>query len=328
MNLDQKYKNKNVLITGGLGFIGSNLARALVDLGAKVTILDALLSPYGGNMFNIHDIEVEFYEGDIRNKETVEKLIKNKDYIFNLAAQVDYLHSQNKPFLDLEINCAGHLTVLEACRQFNKQAVILFSGSRMMYGRIEYNPVDENHPTQPLSIYGVNKLAGEKYYQMYNSVYGLKTVALRIANPYGPRQQMKHSSYGIVNWFVRSAMENKKITIFGEGSQIRDYVYVGDIAEAMLRTAATDKAYGDTFNLGSGKGTRFYDMAKEVVRTVGKGSIVNVDWPKDYFNVETGDYISDISKLKNTTGWSPKISLNEGIIKTFDYYLENKRHYW
>ena len=324
------YKGKEIVITGGLGLIGSTIAHRLVALGAKITILDAELPRYGGNHFNIESIKksVSFVKGDIRDKAVLDYLVMSKDIIFNLAAQVDYNYSQEDPFLDLDINCRGHLTLLESCRKFNKNIKIVFAGSRMEYGKILQNPVNENHPTNPLSIYGVHKLTAEKYHQAYFNHYGIRCVCFRITNPYGPRSQMKHPYYSILNWFIRQAMEGKDITVFGDGQQIRDYVFVEDIAEAMIIAAVSDKTDGQVYNVGSGRQTRFMDMVKMIVDVVGKGRMVKKEWPTSWQNVETGDVYADISKLKKDIDWEPRTSLKEGVRKTVDYYKKNKNNYW
>tara|TARA_Y100000310_G_scaffold174669_2_gene174726 strand:+ start:5950 stop:6942 length:993 start_codon:yes stop_codon:yes gene_type:complete len=324
------YKGKKILITGGLGMIGSALAIKLVKLGAEVTILDAELPRYGGNHFNIHPIKdkVEYIRGDIRDPAVVDFLVIEKDVIFNLAGQVDYNYSLKDPFLDNEINCKGHLVVLEACRKYNTDAKIVHAGSRMQYGKIVSNPVTEEHPTFPLSIYGVHKLAAEKYYLAYNLHYGMKTICFRFTNPYGVRSQMKHSNYSIVNWFIRQAIEGKEIPIFGDGEQERDYIFVGDLADALIMAASTDKTSGQIYNLGCGKPTKFKDMVKTVVEAAKSGKIVMKEWPKHWHNVETGGYYTDISKLKKDTGWTPTHSLEEGIDKTVKYYKKYWKYYW
>ena len=330
MNLGSFYQGKDVLITGGLGMIGSALAIKLVKFGARVTILDNELPRYGGNHFNIDPIKnkVEFIKGDIRDTSTMDFLVVGKDIIFNLAGQVDYNYSLKDPFLDNEINCKGHLVVLEACRKHNPNVKMIYSGSRMQYGKINSNPVDEDHPTIPLSIYGVHKLTAEKYYIAYNKHYGLKTTCFRISNPYGPRSQMKHHNYSIVNWFIRQALEEKDITSFGEGKQVRDYIFVGDLADGFLAAAATSKTDGEIYNIGSGEPTSFIEMIKTVLKIVGKGKVIQKEWPKEWQNVETGDFYANINKLKEATGWKPKHSLNQGIKKTVEYYKKYRKHYW
>jgi len=249
----RKFSNKKVLVTGGAGMIGSTLAHCAKYLGAEVRVIDAMLPLYGGNLQNLAGIanEIEFVQGDIRDPDLMEQLVADMDYIFDLAAQVSYTHSNLDPLLDLDINCRGHLIVLEACRKNNPKAKIVFSSSRFVYGSTLCSPVDENHPTNCKSIYGIHKLAGEKYFQFYQEAFGLDTVCVRIANPYGPRQQMKHNGYGIVNWFIKLALEGKPLTIYGDGRQIRDYVYVEDIAHALLEVVLAPDTAGRIFNLGS-----------------------------------------------------------------------------
>jgi len=320
----------SVLITGGLGMIGSTVAIKLVQQGAKVVILDALLPLYGGNEFNIESCrhQVELCIADIRDEAAVRHIVRGKDVIFNLAAQVSYTDSVTDPLLDLDINCRGHLTLLEACRQQNLTPRIVFASSRMVYGRTLTCPVNEGHRTDPLLPYAVHKLTGEKYHLMYYRNYGIRCLVARIANPYGPRQQMKHSRYGIVNWFLRQAIEGNVVRVFGDGRQQRDYIYVDDIAEALIALAATDDTAGEVFNVGSGTATAFIDMVHLVIKAVGDGQVECVPWPADYANVETGDYVSDITKIESVTGWSPRIGLKQGIERTYAYYSRYKEHYW
>ncbi len=310
--------------------IGSTIAHLAVKHGARVTILDALLPLYGGNLFNLQGIQdkIRFIHGDIRDFELVKSLVGEADIIFSLAGQVSYVDSNTDPLLDLDINCKGHLQVLEACRQTKSRARLVFASSRFVYGRIEYNPVDESHPFNCLSIYGIHKLAGEKYYRFYHEAYGLETVSVRIANPYGPRQQMKHSKYGIVNWFIRLALEGKPLTIYGDGRQRRDYIFVEDLAEAMVCLALTPGAAGEVYNLGSGTGTPFMEMAQLVAEAVPGTEVRQVEWPADRYFVETGDYIGDISKITKVSHWQPQTSLREGIARTVNYYRQHREQYW
>jgi len=323
-------KNKKILITGGLGMIGSTLTHKLIKLGAEVTIIDSLVKPFGGNFFNINDLKklVTVNISDIRDKESMKVLIKDKDIVFNLAAQVSHNDSLQNPSLDADINYIGHLNVLEAARNYNPAAKIIHAGSRLQFGKILKNPVSEDHPLNPLTPYALNKTAAENLYLYYNRVFNIPVVIFRIANPYGPRCQMQHSKYTIINWFIRNAMEDKEIVIYGNGEQIRDYIFVEDLADAFILASDDENISNEVFNLGSGTGTRFKDMVQSVVETVGKGKIKFVPWPPDYLNVETGDYITDISKIKQFLGWSPKINLDEGISITVDYYYKFKKYYW
>ena len=322
-------KGKKVLVFGGAGMIGSAISRLLAKEGAEVTIVDAMLPMYGGNLFNIEAIkdEVIFIRGDIRDNDLVRRVVKGVDIIFNLAAQVSYVDSSSHPHLDLDINCGGHLNILEACRYLNRDAVLVFSSSRFVYGSIEYNPVDERHPFNCLSIYGIHKLACEKYHQFYSMAYGLRSIVFRIANPYGPGQQMKHEKYGIANWFIRKAMDGEVLTIYGDGIQKRDYIFVDDLAEAMVLASLTNDSKHDVFNIGRGVGVTFKEMVRFIADMTGS-KVSYVEWPKDRYFVETGDYITDISHLCSKIDWEPKVELREGIRITLEYYRKYKEHYW
>jgi len=324
------WKNKSVLITGGLGMIGSTIAAELVKQGAKVAIIDALLPLYGSNEYNVDKIrnDVEIVIGDIRDEQLMSEMVLGKDVIFNLAAQVSYTDSVTEPLLDLDINCMGQINILDACKKQGCKPLVVFSSSRMVYGKTKGKYIDESHITEPLMPYAIHKLAGEKYHLMYQNNYDIPCIIVRIANPYGPRQQMKHSKYGILNWFIREALAGNEIRVFGDGNQLRDYIYVEDITNAMIKLAENDKSKGEVFNLGSGTGVAFKDMANLVVEVVGNGSVINVPWSDNYSNVETGDYISNIEKLKSYIKWIPKFDLRAGIQKTFDYYSKYKEYYW
>lgn len=310
--------------------IGSTIAHLAVENGARVTVLDAMIPLYGGNLFNLKGIidQIDFVEGDIRDAALLKTMVDGRDIIFSLAGQVSYIDSNLDPLLDLDINCNGHIRLLESCKECKSNAKIVFASSRFVYGRIDYNPTDEKHPFNCLSIYGIHKLAGEKYYRFYYDAYGLKTVSMRIANPYGPRQQMRHSKYGIVNWFIRMAIDGKPLTIYGDGLQKRDYIYNSDLAQAALALALTTGTEGEVYNLGSRTGTPFKEMAQLVAEAVPGTEIYQVEWPADRYFVETGDYISDIAKITQKTGWMPQTSLKEGITKTVDYYQRYQGNYW
>lgn len=326
----EKIKNKRILITGGLGMIGSTIAMKLVEFGADVTLVDAFIKPFGGNYFNIQNLKekIKINISDIRDKESMKILVKDKDIVFNLAAQVSHNDSLQNPFVDTDINYIGHLTVLEALKNYNPDAKILYSGSRLQFGKILQNPVAEDHPLNPLTPYAVNKTAAENLYLYYHRAFNIPVVIFRIANPYGPRCQMLHSKYAIINWFIRNAMEDKEIMIFGDGSQMRDYIFVGDLADAFIKASIEDKTSGEIFNVGSGIGTKFKDMVESIIGIVGKGKIKNVPWPSDYLNVETGDYITDITKIQKNIDWFPRFSLKEGVIQTVEYYKKFKKNYW
>lgn len=328
-NYRKKFEGKNILITGGAGFIGSSLAHALAGLGAKITILDAMLPLYGGNKFNLEGImdQVNFIEGDIRNKDLIFKIVKGQDFIFNLAAQVSYIDSKDQPFLDLDINCLGHLNVLEAIRAVAPKCRVIFSSSRMVYGKILTIPVKEDHPTNPLSIYGIHKLTAEKYYQYYHNTFGSDTVVVRIPNPYGLRQQMKHNKYSIVGWFIRQAMEGQIITIFGDGKQERDYLFIDDIVDGFLKLAINGAA-GEIYNMGAKEQTTLVNMVDAILSEIPTGKKKHISWPENYEKNETGSYIADTSKIERDTSWSAVVSLKEGIHRTVEYYKKYSKYYF
>jgi len=310
--------------------LGSSLVVRLVELGAQVRVLDAMLPDYGGNLFNLAQVRdrIEWIQGDIRDSDCLCRALKGIRTVFNLAAQVSYIDSNVDMERDLEINCLGQIRFLEQCRALPVLPRVVFSSSRFVYGRIERNPVDELHPLNCLSVYGIHKLAGEKYHRFYYDRYGLPAVSLRIANPYGPRQQMRHSKYGILNWFIRLGLEGKPLTVYGKGQQKRDYIYVEDLVEAFLGAALSPEAPGQVYNVGSGTAISFREMAEEVARQIPGAQVTEVDWNPSRYFVETGDYVSDISKIRQDTGWQPRVSLGEGISRTIEYYRKYRDSYW
>lgn len=330
MNHIDAYKNKRVLITGGLGFLGSNLALALLGTAKEIILYDALMPMYGGNLFNIKNFKdgVTVIIADIRDAEKMNEAVKGVDFIFNIAGQVSHVDSMIDPFFDLDINCRGNLVLLEACKKYNKDARIIYAGTRGQYGKLDYIPVDEKHKMEPTDIYGVNKMAGEHYHLIYSRAFDMWACSLRINNTYGPRHQMKHGKYGILNWFIRLALDNQAIKVFGEGGQLRDYNYVDDVTEAFLLCGANDKCRNEVYNLGSGKQIKFIDLVKEVIASAGSGKYELVPWPKDREIIEIGDYAANFSKIKNTLGWEPKIFIEDGLQRTCDYYKKYRGKYW
>lgn len=331
------YQNKKVLITGGAGFIGSNLAIELVSLGADVTVVDALIEGYGGNLFNIRPVKekVKWVKGDIRAKKTVDKLVQGKEIIFNLAGTLSHIDSMTDPMTDLEINCKAQLSLLESVRKLNPKAKVVFAGTRNQYGRARYLPVAESHPQEPTDINGINNIAAEKYHLMYTHVYGIKTVSLRMTNTFGPRHQMKHPRQGILNWFVRKIMDGEKIILYGDGKQIRDVNYITDVVSALLSVPQSQKGWGEAYNLG-GTPVSLLDFVSRVLKIIStsqnevspRGRIVLKPFPAERKQIEVGDYIADWSKMKKTYGWKPAVSLDEGIKKTLEYYKKYKKYYW
>jgi UDP-glucose 4-epimerase len=324
------FQGKKILITGGLGFIGSNLAIRLAKYGVDVTIVDSLIPDYGGNLFNIEEIKdkVHVNIADVRDRSSMSYLVRGKDYIFNLAGQVSHIDSMADPFTDLEINCVSQLSILEACRNHNKDVKIVYAGTRQQYGRPNYLPVDENHLVQPTDVNGINKMAGEWYHILYCRVYGIRTTSLRITNTYGPRLLMKHNRQGFAGWFIRQVIDDERIKIFGDGSQVRDFTYVDDVVEAILLAATNEKADGDFFNLGSLEHISLLEFVKLLIELNGSGSYEIVPFPEDKKKIDIGSFYSDYSKIKNTLGWEPTIDLREGLSRTLEYYKKYKSYYW
>ena len=321
---------KKVLITGGLGFIGSNLAQRLASLGAKVVLLDACLEPYGWNLANIAEIKtrVQFVKGDVRDYPLLEKLVKEQDYIFHLAAQVGREISMADPALDVDINCNGTIALCRAVAAVNPAAKVIYAGSRGQIGEPVYLPVDENHPDHPTDVYGINKLAAEKYLFLYAKIYGFPAVSLRLNNVYGPRCQMQHGYYGILNWFIRNAMENIPITIYGDGQQTRDYVYVEDVVEAFVRAALVPETDRQIFLIGSGVETRFLAMVEEVIAAVGQGSYVHVPFPPERESIDIRKFVISYERMASCTGWKPNVKLTEGVEKTVAFYRQHHQDYF
>jgi UDP-glucose 4-epimerase len=329
-NFTEIFKGKETLITGGLGFIGSNLAHRLVALGAEVTIVDSLIPAYGGNLFNIEAIKdrIRINIADVRDQYGMNYLVKGQEYIFNLAGQVSHIDSMEDPFTDLEINCRSQLSILEACRRNNPDVKIIFAGTRQQYGKPDYLPVDEKHPLHPTDVNGINKMAGEWYHILYNNVYGIRSTSLRLTNTYGPRQLMKHNRQGFVGWFIRQAVDGDTINVFGDGSQVRDFNYVDDVVEAFLLAAAFNDCNGHIYNLGGDEPTSLLDFVRLLLKVSGGEKYEIVPFPPDKKRIDIGDYYADYSKIHKTLGWQCKTSLREGLEKTVAYYREHRVHYW
>ncbi len=324
------FDNKDVLVTGGLGFIGSNLCIELVRLGARVTIIDNMLPRQGGNLFNIRDIadRVTVNVSDVRNQLSMNHLVKGKDYIFHLAGQVNHVDSMKNPLQDLEINCTGTLVLLEALRHNNRDARVIFAGTRGEYGSSVRLPVDEDHPTNPKGIYAVTNLTAEKMVLVYDDVYKIRGVCLRITNTYGPRHQMAHDEYGVFNWFIRKALDDEEIPVFGDGRILRDFLYVEDLVDSILKVAAAEEAYGKVFNVGTGVPVSFFELAEKIVAIAGTGRTRFTEFTQERKEVEPGDYYADITRITGTTGWQPATSLDEGISRTIDFYRKHRMEYW
>ncbi len=323
------YRNRPVMITGGLGFIGSNLARRLAGLGADVLIVDALIPDSGANLFNIAGLEnrVRLNVADIRQGGTMDYLVRDREVIFNLAGQVSHIDSMRDPGTDLDINCRSQLTLLEACRRHNPSTKVVYASTRQIYGRPDRLPVDEEHLVRPTDINGINKAAGEQYHLVYNNVFGVRACSLRLTNVYGPRQLIKHNRQGFIGWFIRLALDDQEIHIFGDGSQIRDFVYVDDAADALLRAGATDTINGHPLNVGGDEHISHRDLVELLIATAGAGHVRYVEWPEEKKKIDIGSFYSDSTRFQEATGWRPTVQLAEGLARTLAFYREHREHY-
>ena len=318
------------MITGGLGFIGSNLAHRLVDYGAQVLIVDSLIPDYGGNLFNVEGIKdrVQVNIADVRDVSGLNYLVREQEYIFNLAGQVSHIDSMRDPYTDLEINCRSQLSLLEACRQNNPSVKIVYASTRQIYGIPDYLPVDEKHLLHPTDVNGINKMAGEWYHILYNNVYGIRATSLRLTNTYGPRQLMKHSRQGFIGWFIRLAIDGEEISLYGDGTQLRDLNYVDDVVEALLLAGATDKVDGQVYNLGGLEPVSLLHVVETLMELCPQARYKLVPFPPEKKRIDIGDYYGDYGRIRETLGWKPRVPLRDGLARTIEYYRRFKEHYW
>lgn len=327
---DNPFSDKRILITGGLGFIGSTLGRRLADLGADVLLVDSLIPEYGGNLFNIagYEDKLKVNIADVRDEFSMDYLVQGRDLLFNLAGQTAHVDSMRDPYTDLEINCRAQLAILEACRKNNPGIKIVFTSTRQMYGKPDYLPVDERHLLHPTDVNGINKMAGEWYHILYNNVYGVRAVSLRLTNTYGPRMRVKDARQTFLGIWVKRLIEGEMIEVWGEGTQIRDFNYVDDVVDAMLLTAATDDANGQVFNLGSEETINLRDLAALLVEINGGGQYRVVPYPADRKPIDIGDYYADYRRIRGKLGWTPHVRLREGLARTLEYYRRYRERYW
>lgn len=325
-----QFSKKKILITGGMGFIGSNLSRRLAGSGAEVTLVDSLIPQYGGNLFNIDDYKhsITLNICDVRDPFAMAYLVQDKDYLFNLAGQTSHLDSMTDPQTDLDINAAAQLSILEACRKANPGIKIIFASTRQLYGKPDYLPVDEKHPIRPVDVNGINKLAGEWYHLLYNNVYGIRACALRLTNTYGPAMRVKDARQTFLGVWLRQLIESQPIKVFGDGMQLRDFNYVDDCVDALLLAAASEAANGKVFNLGSEEVISLKNLAEMMVSLGYGGSYDLVPFPAERKAIDIGDYYSDFSLIKKELGWEPKIGLRDGLLRTIEYYKVHHQHYW
>jgi len=330
MNKLLQFRNKKVLVTGGAGFIGSNLTILLVKYGARVTVMDNLSPHQGGNLYNLdpvkNDVEIDF--SDIRDEAAVKRLVRGKDYVFHLARQTDHILSMTNPYPDIDVNVRGTAILLEACRYIAPGIRFIYTGTRGQYGHAVKLPVSEDAPTNPRGIYEITNLTAEKIIQVYNDVHGIRSVMLRLTNIYGPGSQMKHDRYGVVNWFIRLAIDNQPIRVFGDGQLKRDFLYIDDTVDAITRCALTESCYGEIINVGVPHAETFLDLVKTIIRVAKNGSWEFAPFTPERKAMDPGNFYSDVSKIRKLTGWKPTTSLAEGLEKTISYYRKNRKYYW
>ncbi len=324
------FANARVLITGGLGFIGSNLARRLVDIGARVTLIDSLIPEYGGNLYNIAGIEdrVRVNIADVRDEYSMDYLVQGQDYLFNLAGQTSHMDSMRDPYTDLEINCRSQISILEACRKHNQDIQIVYASTRQIYGKPDYLPVDERHLLHPTDVNGINKMAGEWYHIIYNNVYGIRACALRLTNTYGPRMRVKDARQTFLGIWIKRLIDREMIQVWGDGTQIRDFTYVDDCVEALLMSAASSSAKGQIFNLGSDETINLSDLAALLVEIDGGGAYEIIPYPEDRKPIDIGDYYGDYRLIQGRLGWRPRVILRAGLERTIAFYREHRDYYW
>jgi UDP-glucose 4-epimerase len=322
------YRGRRVMVTGALGFIGSNLARTLADLGADVLAVDSLLPDYGGNLFNLagYEDKVRINIADVRGH-AVEYLVQGQEVLFNLAGQVSHLDSMNDPFTDLEINCRSQLWILEALRKRNPGAKVVYAGTRQVYGKPRSLPVSEDHLLTPTDVNGINKISGEMYHLVYHSVYGIRACSLRLTNTYGPRQLIRHNRQGFIGWFMRQITLGEPIQIFGDGSQKRDFDYVDDVVDAFLRAGAMEQADGQVFNLGGDAPVSLSELVEAMIAIAGRGSYSLIPFPPERKAIDIGDFWADASKIKAALGWQPRVALPDGLRRTIEFYRQHQDRY-
>jgi UDP-glucose 4-epimerase len=319
--MEYNFRDKRVTITGGLGFIGSALAHRLVTLGAKVVLVDSLIPEYGGNPFNIADLDglVTVNVSDVRDEYSIRHLVQGQDYLFNLAGQTSHMDSMMDPDTDLEINCRAQLSILEACRKCNPSVKIVFASTRQIYGRPEYLPVDERHLLRPADVNGVNKMAGESFHILYHDVYGMRTCALRLTNTIGPRMRVKDARQTFVGIWIRLIIEGKPFEVWG-GEQLRDFTFIEDAVEAFLLAAASNEINGQVFNLGGDQVISLKQLAEMLVRANGGGEYVVREYPPERKPIDIGDYYADFARIRSVLGWEPKVSLPQALQETLTFY--------
>lgn len=330
MNMPGYFRERRVVITGGLGFIGSNLAHRLVSLGAQVRIVDSARPETGANRFNLKSIaaDVDLRISDMRDMHVITEMIEDQEYLFNLAGQVSHVESMNAPQDDLEINTVCQLAMVEACRKNNPLIKVVHAGTRQVYGCTKSLPVNEYHPVSPVDYNGVAKLAGEMYHLVGQRVFGLQATSLRMTNIYGPRMRCVDGRQTFLGDWIRRLFMDQPLVVYGTGGQIRDLNYVEDVVDALLLAATSATSTGQIYNLGSPEPIRLIDLACLMIEIFGKGRYELHPFPAERQHIDIGDYQGDYSKIQAELGWWPRVSLHEGLERSFDYFRQHQEHYW
>lgn len=322
------FRGRRALITGGLGFIGSNLARRLVRLGAEVTLVDSLIPEYGGNLRNLAGLEgrVHLNISDVRDRHSLPVFVRDQHFLFNLAGQTSHMDSMQDPETDLEINARAQLSILEACRRVNPSIRVVFASTRQIYGRPDALPVNEQHPLRPVDVNGINKLAGEHYHLLYHRVHGVRSTVLRLTNTIGPRMRVKDARQTFVGVWIRALIEGRAFEVWG-GEQLRDFTYVDDCVDALLRAASHPSAEGEVFNLGGPPPVSLARLAELLVEVNGGGEFQVRSFPADRRKIDIGDFYADWSRIREKLGWRPRTSLVAALRRTLAFYRKEWPHY-
>ena len=326
--LKKSFNGKRTLITGGLGFIGSNLARRLVELGADVTVVDSLIPEYGGNLHNVAGLErkVHVNVSDVRDTHSLPYFVREQDFLFNLAGQTSHMDSMSDPQTDLEINARAQLSILEACRRHNPKIRIVFASTRQIYGRPDYLPVDEKHPLRPVDVNGINKLAGESYHLLYHRVHGICSTVLRLTNTIGPRMRVKDARQTFVGVWIKQILSDEAFEVWG-GEQLRDFTYVDDAVEAFLCAAARPEAAGEVYNVGGTEPVSLQQLAEELVTANAGGTFAIRAFPSDRKKIDIGDFYADYRLITKRLDWKPKTKLSVALTKTLAFYRKELPNY-
>lgn len=324
-----RFAGRRCVVTGGLGFIGSNLALALAAAGAAVTVVDALIPSHGGNPHNVAGAAapIDVVVADIADRERMAPLVRDAEYVFNLAGQISHLDSMEDPLTDFDLNARAHLAFLETLRAVGARAVVVYSSTRQLYGRPRYLPVDEEHPVQAVDVNGISQYAGEQFHLLYARVYGLRACSLRLTNVYGPRIRISPSRQGVLGVFLRRVLDDQAVTVYGDGAQVRDFLYVDDVVEALLRAAATEEAVGAVFNVGHHETLSLRATAETMVRVAGSGRVELVPWPSARAAIDIGDFVSDFGAAGRVLGWQPRTAFADGMARTIAFFRAHREWY-